>query len=374
MNIQTARDFLTHLSSNLLAGCRTQATDGTWLYVPDGQAAYQALWTRDFGYMAEYAGHLMPVEELVACVEYLIRGMRADGVTPDRVNPDGKAIYVAGSDGHPMAEWNVDNGAFLTFAAHACLKQVEARQGAQAALELYRKWAVTLGRALAVTPQTRDGLVWNDPERIHSPYGWTDTVGKSGNLFMETVLVWDALQKQAVWEEKSGDAAAAQELRNRAARLIPALDVLWDEDAGVFLAATRDCRQIDVWGNAFALATGLPLGEKTERIRSWLAENFERITQRGQVRHLPAPETWQRLLITVREGEYQNGAYWATPSGWLWLALRKEYPDLAARLLDELCLDFQENGVYECVNGAYKKVESYVVSATNMLGALRQVD
>ncbi len=56
----------------------------------------------------------------------------------------------------------------------------------------------------------------------------------------------------------------------------------------------------------------------------------------------------------------------------MWWALRAAHPGLAGRLLDELAADFAQHGVYECVNGDYRKLESYVVSATNIYGALRR--
>ncbi len=367
MEESIALHFLEEITLGLLRDCRTQAEDGTWLYVPDGRSHYQALWTRDFAYMADYAGHLIPAEELRACVEYLLRGLREDGVAPDRVDVRGHAVYSAGAENSPAGEWNLDNGAFLTIAADACLRRLPASQ----AEDLYRSWSLRLHRALDVIPLTREGLVWNDPLRIHSPYGFTDTIGKSGALFFESLLLWQALHRLAAWENRLKDFSAASGLKARADKLVTALDALWDEQEGLFLAASLDCRQPDVWGNAFALAIGMPLGEKAARIRAWLAKNYHLYMQRGQVRHLPAPQTWQRLLLHSPAGEYQNGAYWATASGWVWTALRRAAPELARRLLEELVDDFRRNGVYECVNGEYRKLDRYVVSGTNILGALR---
>jgi hypothetical protein len=352
----------------MLAGCRVPAYDGTSLYVPDGRSYYQALWTRDFAYMVENAGELMPPGEVEGCIRYLLAGQRADGVIPDRVKPDGLAVYVAGPEDAPMAGWNLDNGPFLVIAADAYLKRVDAWRAAA----LFKEWGANLARGVDVIPLSPAGLVWNDPAAPHSPYGFTDTVCKTGELLFESLLLWDAWRRLARRLEQTGEAAQAADISSRAARIEQNLDHLWDGEAGAFLAASQDCRQIDVWGNAFALWLDFPLRAKRAAIQEFLARNYERFVQRGQVRHLLEPETWQRLFIPILSGEYQNGAYWATASGWVWSALREIRPDLARHLLDDLCTDFAQNGVYECVNGSYRKLDSYVVSATNILGALRR--
>jgi hypothetical protein len=362
--METQLDFLEQSARRLLAGCRVPAHDGTFLYVPDGRSHYQALWTRDFAYMVENVGDLMPLEEVRACIETLLSGQRADGVIPDRVRPDGVAVYVAGPEDQPMGGWNLDNAAFLVIAADEHLKRLDPRQAA----ERFSPWAATLARGLDVIPLSPNGLVWNDPAAPHSPYGFTDTVRKTGELFFESLLYWDACRRIAA--RLPGEQAAR--FVSRAEKIESGLEILWDRNAGAFHAASHDCRQLDVWGCAFALWIDFPLGEQRQLVVDFLATNFERYTYKGQVRHLLEPETWQRTFIPIPAGEYQNGAFWATASGWVWHALRPVRPDLAERLLEELVTDLRTNGIYECVNGEYRKLESYVVSATNILGALKR--
>jgi len=59
-----------------LEAVRVVADDGTPLYFPDGSGQYAALWTRDFCYMVEGAGHLMPSDEILGCMDYLLAGQR----------------------------------------------------------------------------------------------------------------------------------------------------------------------------------------------------------------------------------------------------------------------------------------------------------
>jgi hypothetical protein len=141
----------------------------------------------------------------------------------------------------------------------------------------------------------------------------------------------------------------------------------------MFLAATIDCRQVDIWGNAYALYAGFPLGDKRARILDYLERNYGRYVYRGQIRHLPEPETWDRMLVAIAPGTYQNGAYWGTATGWVACALAERRPDLAARLVRALISDYQKRGACECVNVGYEKLRDYVASVVNPLGALRRL-
>jgi hypothetical protein len=361
--------WLADKTRELLAGCRVRADDGTWLFTPDGKGNYRALWTRDFAYMVENAGDLMPRAEVEACLRYLIKGIRADGAAPDRVQPDAVAVYVGGDLAHPLGQPNLDNPLFLVVAVDEHLKRLPRRQ----APARFREWAASLDQAMDWVPRSASGLVWNDPAQPHSPYGFTDTVGKTGELFFESLLYWTACRRLAEWHRRWGDSGRATEYRQRADAIARNLGTLWDEKAGAFLAATKDCRQLDVWGNAYAIWLDFPLRDQRKRVLHFLCTNHSRFVWRGQVRHLLAGEHWQRLLAPVQPERYQNGAYWATASGWVMYALAQNDRKLARRMWSDLIADFREGNVCECVNEGYRQLPSYVVSAANPLAAARRL-
>jgi len=151
------------------------------------------------------------------------------------------------------------------------------------------------------------------------------------------------------------------------------LDSLWDEKAGAFLAATKDCRQLDIWGNAYALWLGFPLHGREEKVRRFLFDNYQLFTWHGQVRHLLANEHWERMLTPIQPERYQNGAYWATASGWVVSALAQTNPKIARRFWADLISDFRQGGICECVNADYRQLPSYVVSAVNPLAAAKRL-
>jgi hypothetical protein len=346
-----------------------RASDGTWLYTPDGKGNYRALWTRDFAYMVENAGELMPPGEVEAALRYLLKGLRADGAAPDRVQPDGLAVYTGGPVEHPLGEPNLDNPPFLVIAVDSHLKRLPYPQ----AMALFREWAASLDRAMDWIPRSAAGLVWNDPVKPHSPYGFTDTIGKTGELFFESLLDWTASRRLADWHRQVGNAGQVRDYRRRAALIERNIGVLWDKKARAFFAATQDCRQLDIWGNAYAIWLDFPLGRKRADVLKFLRDRRADFVWHGQVRHLLRGEHWQRLLAPVEPERYQNGAYWATASGWVMFALAQTDAKLADRMWNELIADFREGGVCECVNEGYRQLPSYVVSATNPLAAARRL-
>ncbi len=350
-----AEQYLTEQSRKLLAGCQLAAHDGTRLYTPDGEGHYHALWTRDFAYMVEYAGDLISPKDLVAGCEYLLRGVRADGAAPDRVTMEGKAIYTAGPEDHPLGQENLDNPMFLVLLADQCRKRATD-------LAKWDQWKPTLRRTLDWVPRSDSGLVWNDPKRPHSPYGFTDTIAKTGELCMESLLYWRACR--VMNEEPFLD--RAKQIEASLARLI-------DEKTGALFAATIDCRQIDIWANAYAISIDIPLGSKKDAILTFLHNHLDQYMWCGQVRHLLKGEYWQRYLYEFPREKYQNGAHWATASGWVIEAIAEKDRDRAVKLVSDLVADFKVNGICECVNENYHQLPHYVVSATNPLAAVRRL-
>ena len=180
--------YLRSLASDLVHGCRRTAADGTVIYTPDGTASYDGLWLRDFSYMVEYAGFAIPDQDIVNCIRYAVRHRRADGWMPDRVTTDGLAVYAAGIAAAPVGEANLDNTPFLIFTVDSLSRRMDT----DAFLPLFTEWEAVLEQGLFLLPIDENGLVYNDVQKPHSPYGFTDTIGKTGTLYMESLLYWRA--------------------------------------------------------------------------------------------------------------------------------------------------------------------------------------
>ena len=357
---------LDQLTRSLLEGCRVTAQDGTVLYTPDGRGNYRALWGRDFAYMLHGAGDLIPLAHQKACIEFLMRGAREDGWIPDRVEPDGKPLYTAG-DEHFPALANLDTGAYLVLAAEEYLARLpEAEAAAQ-----FLAWAGRLRKCLACLPVGRDGLILNDTTPPHSPYGFTDCVAKTGSLAFESLLHWTALRTLSRRLRAAGLPADREEAGTKAIEASFA-QVFTDPESGLFYSATGVCRQLDLWASCYAVYLDFPLPEgQRERISRWMGSHYGEVTEAGQLRHLPAGEHWESLFVPVNGGEYQNGAFWATPVEWLCACLAVTSPALARQSLRDLLCYFDRYGSYECVNGPLRRLDTFVVSATNARAASR---
>jgi len=367
--MQTPLAYLETLAYGLVRGCTARTPGGVTLFTPDGVASYNALWLRDFSYMMEYAGESVRPDEAVGCVRFAIGGRREDGWMPDRIYANGRAIYAAGEAGKPVGRANLDNTSFLVFIVSDLLPRLPESE----AKALFAEWAPALAQGLAVIPLSPAGLVYSDPTDPHSPYGFTDTVAKTGELMMESLLLWRACRKMEAMGARYTGAADPRWAR-MAEAIERNLSRLYDANSGMYLAATQDCRQIDIWGSAYAVYIGFPNAQRNERITRYLIGHYDEIVYAGQVRHLPGGEYWQKTSQPIGRDEYQNGAYWGTASGWVAYAIAQADPALASRMLGDLTDYFRARGVFECVNKAgIEKIDNYGATIANPLAAIRRM-
>jgi hypothetical protein len=335
--------------------CRVMAIDGTTLFTPDGIGHYGALWTRDFAYLVEHGGEFLRQDEVRAAIEVLLAGQRADGAIPDRVNRYLVPIYHPGAVSHPMgAGPALDNAMFMVALIYHYHRQFHDP-------EFVRAVVPALRRALSFVPLNR-GLVFNDSQLPSCTYGFQDTVAKGGHDLFCSLLYVAACRQMAEL-----DSARTDEWHERAVATEDGLWLLWDEASGLYLAADELCRQVDVWGNAFAVAHKIGDAARRARVAQALADRYATFVHAGQVRHLPEPESWERLFQPVDAGTYQNGGYWGTASGWLIEALKTVDPGLAERTLQELIGHYRREGVLEWIAPDGRKgPDLYVATILNV--------
>ena len=365
MAFEEAKAWLEQEAVRVAKGSILSAHDGTVLFTPDGSAHYRALWTRDFYYLLEGCPEAVASDRAEAAFLYLLEGQREDGAMPDRVQADGLAVYLPGPVGKGIGSLPAtDNPAFMVKLAYL----IEKRNGDW---EDYRKWREALVKGLAFPLKSPDGLLWIDPENPHSPYGFTDTIFKTGELFFSSLLQWEAYRAMADMDAAIGEKESSADFTMKAEKLKSSLQKFWNADEGMFHAATVDCNQIDVWGSAYAVYSGLASQEQADRIARYLVENHGALMERVQLRHCAPGEYWERGL-TPRD-RYQNGGHWATPFGWWFVTVHQIDPDLAKRTFIELVEDFQKHGINEWILGDKSAVPDYVASACQPLAGLRRL-
>lgn len=366
-SLREAHQWLTEEARKQVNGCRVIARDGTTLFTPDGSGNYKGMWVRDFCYMVEGAPELFKPEEIRAAYLFLLARQRSeDGAMPDRVRQDGVPIYSPGPDDKPLRPLpSTDNPQFMVkIAYHYVVLTGD--------MGLFRQTESKLTRGLNSLPRSSRGLVYIDPENPRSPYGFTDTVAKTGEEFFSSLLDWQASTQMAELCRRIGRTEKA-EWEERAQRTKSALQTFWDSDAGMFMAAGIDCNQIDIWGSAYAVHIGVASDTQRKAIGNYLKVHYQGLVESGQLRHTAPGTFWEKMLTEVSPGTYQNGAYWGTPAGWLIEALHVVDPGLARKTFLDLVNYYRKYGVYECVNGDYRKLKNYVASATLPLAALRKI-
>ena len=355
-------------TERILRGCIIPSSSGVAMYTPDGMGNYAALWTRDFFYMVDDAGELIPLEDIKNGIQYLLDALREDGWAPDRVDRHGTPFYTAGNGNFPASP-NLDNGCFLCLLADRYLGRLSPDE----AEAQFKVWQTDLCRTLDCLPTAEDGTIHNVATPPHSGYGFTDTVCKTGKLCFETLLLWQAKRAMTVWLGRISADATRYEADCRA--IEGAFEGLFLTEDGTLRAATECCDQTDIWAMCYAVSIGFPLSKAVDyRFADHLAKHYDSITQDGQLRHLPADTFWERTFIPVPHGEYQNGAFWATPLRWLYDALAPYHLTLAEHAVGEALHYFETQGIFECINGDYRKLDTYVASATAVYAACKRSD
>jgi neutral trehalase len=143
----------------------------------------------------------------------------------------------------------------------------------------------------------------------------------------------------------------------------------WDAQTGLFLAATQQCVQPDIWGSAFAVYLGVATPDQSIAIASYFKNHYAEIVQHGQLRELPGGMYWQNM--GGPRDTYQNGGYWATPMGWFIYTLDLVDHQMADRTVLDMVQNFYVSGVHEDIFGDMGWNADYNSSAALPLAGIK---
>jgi len=336
-----------------LGGGRRNET-GCTIHVPGGNMGYPAFWIRDAVMML--GDDLIPADELEGWIRLICSTISGrdwhvrPGVevpawsVPDHINYDGKATFYPGSyetgdkqGGKPFGKYPPldDNFYFLT--------------------AVWRHWAVTHKLALAQSVvKTASGQIRLSElcERVYAAppsdaatglcvvgdvetenakdFGFCDTINKSGKVLFASLLKFVAARQMTALFRALGRTDTARRFAREADRIRAALPATFAHTSGngeTWLhAATEVGNQPDVWGTAYAVWCGAVEGDLARALSRALARAYRDKTavREGCVRHILTTDPvnhglWQSA--TSSPGEYQNGGYWGTATGWYIAAL-----------------------------------------------------
>ena len=133
------------------------------------------------------------------------------------------------------------------------------------------------------------------------------------------------------------------------------LTEFYDDSTGWFYSATGIGKQYDVWATAYAVFSGLIKETKTLEALYNGYMNKTAVVD-GYVRHILTSDdfsdnsAWE--CTKIPHNTYQNGAYWATPTGWYAYALycHNKKTDILEDFLNHTQKHSKDGAPFEWIN------------------------
>jgi hypothetical protein len=389
-DLQQAETWLTEQADALVEqSIYTRPEDGRLMHLlsPVDRGMYQAMFLRDFVYKVVSQPDRFAKATTADTFDLFFEHMSADFVPPEYIHRDGRIEY-----------WCFGPGP-LTDSPAALVQGVLAYCRAADDMDYLKKRVDLMVKTLTHTRRHPvSGLIWVNPMMPYSPYGYTDTIQKTGEELISSVMLYDACLQLAPVLDTIDRGKDAGTLRAMANQIQLGMEGLYDPESGLYFAASYHCRQPDIWGSALAVSTKAA-GKRSGQVAQALVDMYDKIVWHGQVRHLPAPMLWEKRLSEAREfrkdffnggfyahgqetrywsddepNTYQNGAYWATPVGWFVSAIVGADRSLAEKTLIDLVTFFRKEGIWECTHpSGHRKERDYTISAVMPLEGFRAV-
>lgn len=343
---------------------------GVTLIRPGGGPGYPSYWIRDFA-MSLRSG-LIPPEEIKGMITITAttqngpkeRVLDAACIPPfaiaDHIKLDGSPVFYPGTYSSGSDQGGERFGYYPPYCDHYYFIEMVyeyIRQCGEASIlnEVVSGYPILerMERAYAVPESNPDTeLLVTTLERRAINFGFVDTVVQTGHLLFSSILKYRASQ-QLAWMlgEFGEDDTRAAIYREKALRIQEAVPAVFGDGSGWLLASTGCSNQVDVWGTAFAVYTGLLAGDARQAAIRVLHEAYLQgdTCCRGNVRHVPISrdasedKAWSHTVEGFgRKNRYQHGAYWGTPTGWYISALNETDPKSALQMFEEYMEELRE--------------------------------
>lgn len=364
VSLSDAVSWLEKEAHRIIRASRRDMKDGTSAFPPQVGTGYEAFWLRDFEYTLEGSINSYSGKELTDACRLFVRSLRSDGAGVDCVKFDGTPVYQPGYG--TMGENPVADGSQFTVSVawHAYHKTKSS--------ELLREVLDSLVRTMKAVPRNRENRLVRiapGPAWDRSPYGFTDTIRKQGDVLFCSLLFVQACRQLSKLLHSGGREEESRKWEEEGLLVAESVrKVFWDSQVGLFRAATVRCREHDVWGSAFAVYLDVADPGQSMMISTYFKTHYAELVQHGQIRHLPGGVYWEEGCA---RDSYQNGGYWATPTGWFVYTLDLADPALADRTIVDMVRHFQQYGACEWIHGDRRKLPHYLASATLPLAGIR---
>ena len=325
--------------------------EDTVVLLPSGDEKYLSFWVRDCAMMAESGllsdNDLRRYLTIIAlCGQngaeplYLENGLTVPPYAiADHINYDSHPVFFPGTyrSGSDQGEGKYgfyppfcDNYFFILLAA-----QYLSQSGDTAILSEDFGGMTLLERleraAYGYNVDRESGLCESREDDYTVDWGFVDTVKKSGKLLMASLLRHNAHAALAKMLNAIGEEEKSKQYLAESNKIADSVrKTFYDEESGWFYSATGIGHQYDVWATAYAVFSDIATQEKTLEALERAYRDGTAVVD-GYVRHIPADcnhsstSAWESSITPL--DRYQNGAYWATATGWyayaLWLYSKK---------------------------------------------------
>jgi hypothetical protein len=354
------RDAVTWLDSEahrVIRASLVPMNDGTAAFPPQVGIGYKAFWLRDYAYALEGSNESFSDKELTDACRLFVKSIREDGAAVDCVKFEGIPIYQPGY-GSMGREAVLDGPPFTVDVAWRTYQRTKDKA-------LLKEILDPLLKTMDFMPRNaQNGLAHIASRDERREYGFTDTILFTGDTLFCSLLFVQATRQLGDLLEADGRREQAVKWRAEGERSAESIRrVFWDAEIGLFRSSTGDCNVPYIWGSAFAVCLGVASDEQTQKIAGYFKNHYGEILQDGQVRHLPGFTDWNGKRTEKNGGDYQRGAFWATPVGWFVYTLDLVDPALADQTVVNMVRHFQNYGACEYIDGEIRHLPGYVASA-----------
>lgn len=410
-------DFLEKLASDIVEGARIYPgqsivdhfgpnNTGGVLIQPGASASYPSFWIRDYAMSLESG--LMAEEEQKHML-LLTAAKQADqtwitkngsmvplGSIADHIRiDDGLPIYFPGTYDY-IEQGNRKFGLFPPygdqfFFVNMAYHYVESSGDHDILMEEVEGMRLIdrLILAFHLPPSRLDNhLVVTTEEFRGVDFGFRDVITITGDLSFPSLLKYQAALDLAQlcdaisWREK------AVKYRAIADKIKAAVPSVFMDDRGMIRASTGKSNQADVWSTVLAIYLNVLDGELADKTSAFLAESYRNghLAYKGHIRHVLTTDDYSEdsawEISMAAKNTYQNGAYWATPTGWTCVAIARTDLSMAKQLASDYITELRANDYrknqdqaapYECIHpSGYRQNQKYMTSVTCPLAAFKR--
>jgi len=220
-----------------------------------------------------------------------------------------------------------------------------------------------LENAFAMPPARNDThLVFTTDAFRGVDFGFRDAIAITGELAYASILKWRAALQLSLLFDKLKDQQKSAKYKKIANSIKSAMPKFINEN-GMLKASDARSAQADVWATAYAVHLGLLNKEQSLNAAKHLNDAYSKgnLAYKGAIRHIIKGEdfnestAWETAIVP--RNQYQNGAYWGTPTGWVSETISLVNPASAARLISEYINELRQSdyrkgknfgGPFEC--------------------------